>query len=145
MMGRPQGWDWILLYLLVMLTNITLTSTDAQAMKEGGRTSTFLVGFAIHTKADVLLGLKGRDAKADSTYFVVVDAPDIDLTNTVKGDKTIKKDKGGKDGEDDVNNNKDKAEIRVTPTGGLTTTEAGGTATFTMALTPFPSRMSPSA
>ena len=90
---------------------------------------------------------------AGSIYFIV-DAADINVANTAKGGKKREKDDNddddnddddGDNDNDDDNNNDDGdkgdgvgAGISVTPPAGLTTTEAGSTAKFMVALSTLP-------
>ena len=77
--------------------------------------------------------------KASAAFLVTgVDDGLMDGTQAVTGDGLRRRLRHGqRDRERDDN---DVAGITVRPTGGLTTTEAGGTATFTVVLTSHPRR-----
>src|SRR2546426_288917 len=141
---------------------ITVTPTSGLTTTEGGGTATFTVVLTSQPTANVTIGLSSNDltegtvSPASATFtsgnwntaqtvtvtgvndfvadgnvaYTIVTAP---ATSTDGGYNGMNASDVGVTNTDD-----DTAGFSVTPTSGLTTTEGGGTATFTMVLTSQP-------
>ncbi|MCY2987017.1 MAG: dockerin type I domain-containing protein, partial [Planctomycetota bacterium] len=141
---------------------ITLTPTTGLVTTESGGTATFTVVLNLQPKADVTIGLSSNNtaegtvspasltftpANWDAAQTVTITGVDdavmdgnvaytILTASTVSGDSSY----NGLNAADVsvTNQDNDTTGVTVTPTNGLVTTEAGGTAAFTVKLTSQP-------
>ena len=144
------------------IAGITVTPTSGLTTTEGGGTAQFTVVLNSQPSADVTIGLtssntnEGTVSAASLTFTnanwnlpqtvtvtgvndVVVDGNVAYTIVTAPATSTDSHYNGLNASDVTVTNaDNDTAEIAVTPTSGLTTTEAGGTATFTVVLTTQP-------
>src|SRR5207245_883128 len=144
------------------IAGISVTPTSGLTPPEGGRTATFTIALTSQPTANVTIGLSSSDltegtaAPASVTFTSAnwntaqtvtvtgVDdfAADGSVAYTIVTAAATSADPGynGMDAADVAvtNTDNDIAGISVTPTSGLTTTEGGGMATFTIALTSQP-------
>src|SRR5439155_1750937 len=141
---------------------ITVIPTSGLTTTEGGGTATFTVALTSQPTANVTIGLSSSDltegtvAPASVTFTsgnwniaqtvtvtgvddFGVDGP-VAYTIVTAAATSTDPDYSGRNAADVsvTNSDDDTAGITVIPTSGLTTTEGGGTATFTMALTSQP-------
>ena len=141
---------------------ILVSPTSGLITTEAGGTATFTVRLTSQPTANVTLGLSSSDASEGSVSpaSLVFTAANWNIAQTVRvtgvNDDVVDGDVGytiidapatstdpmydGLDADDVsiVNADDDAAGITVTPTSGLTTTEAGGAATFSVRLTSQP-------
>ena len=141
---------------------ITVTPTAGLTTTEAGGTATFTVVLNTQPTADVTIALSSSDATegtvapASLTFTAAnwnvaqtvtvtgvddaVDDGDVAYTIVTAAATSADANYNGVDAADVAvtNTDNDAAGITVTPTAGLTTTEAGGTATFTVVLTTQP-------
>src|SRR5437762_1502341 len=141
---------------------ISVIPTSGLTTTEGGGTATFTMALTSQPTANVTIGLSSNDltegtvAPASLTFtagkgsraqtVTVTGVNDLgadgDVAYTIVTAPATSTDPGysGRDGADVgvTNTDNDNAGITVIPTSGLTTTEGGGTATFTVVLTSQP-------
>ncbi len=141
---------------------IVVTPTSGLVTSEGGGTATFTVVLTSVPTSDVTIGLSSSDltegtVSPASLTFTAADAltpktvtvtgvddavADGAIAYTIVTAPAVSSDSSysGRDAADvsATNSDDDVAGIVVTPTSGLVTTEAGGTATFTVVLTSVP-------
>src|SRR5439155_1763823 len=144
------------------IAGMTVSPTSGLTTTEAGGTATFTVALTSQPTANVTIGLSSNDltegtvAPASVTFtsgnwntaqtvtVTGVDDFGVDgaVAYTIVTAPATSTDPGysGRDGADVgvTNTDNDNAGITVIPTSGLTTTEGGGTATFTVALTSQP-------
>ncbi|MBI5055580.1 MAG: hypothetical protein HZB61_03050 [Nitrospirae bacterium] len=144
------------------VAGITVTPTSGLTTTEAGGTATFTIVLNSQPASDVTIGLSSGDttegsvspssltfnsANWNTPQTVTVtgvnddtDDGDIAYTIVTAGAASTDANYNGLDASDVsvTNTDNDVAVITVTPTGGLTTTEAGGAATFTVVLNSAP-------
>ena len=146
----------------IVNAQISITPTSGLNTTESGGTDTFEVVLAMQPSADVTIGLSSSDTSEgtvstssvmfttsnwDTPQVITVTGVNDDVDDGDRGYSIITapavssdSDFGGVDAPDIsvTNADDDDAGIVVNPIGGLTTTEAGGTANFTIVLTSEP-------
>jgi hypothetical protein len=108
---------------------LPITAWDATEGSVSPATLTFTPGDALVAQVVTVTGVDDSDVDGDITYTVTTGAStstDTDYNNINPADVTV------------TNDDDEEGGVVVTPTAGLVTTEAGGTATFTMVLNAAP-------
>src|SRR5439155_1089007 len=148
--------------LVILAPGVSVNPTSGLTTTEAGGTATFTVVLDSQPTANVTMGLSSNDltegtvAPASLTFTAgnwntaqtvtvtgvndLVADGDVPYTIVTAAAASTDPNYGGRNGADVgvTNTDNDIAGITVIPTSGLTTTEGGGTATFTMALTSQP-------
>src|SRR5206468_437318 len=153
MVGAASGGDMWFAYdtttypawgqLVILAPGISVNPISGLTTTEGGGTATFTVVLDSAPSANVTIGLSSNDLTEGTVAPASVTVP----TGNGRTAQTVTVAATSTDGSyngmnaPDVgvaNTDDDTAGISVIPTSGLTTTEGGGTATFTVALTSQP-------